>query len=93
VSALSSSLEPVELSDALVIFQTATFDIVDKKFVYVTEELISSREISVAEELPHLYVVAPGITEAHTIFVEGLRKVHDGMSSSRDITPSSPASL
>ncbi|HET6415589.1 MAG TPA: hypothetical protein VFG22_04795 [Polyangiales bacterium] len=34
--------------------------------------------LSVAEEIPHLYVVAEGLTETDKILVEGLRKVHDG---------------
>ena len=68
------------LTGVLVIPQKATFDILDKKFVFVIDEhgIAHSREIHIAEELPHLYVVRDGLAEDEQILLEGLRKVRDG---------------
>ncbi|NBO17742.1 MAG: efflux RND transporter periplasmic adaptor subunit [Proteobacteria bacterium] len=69
-----------KLENRVVIPQKATFEVLDKKFVYVVDDTnhIHAREISVAEEVPHLFVVAEGIEEGDTILLEGLGKVHDG---------------
>ncbi|MCB9664136.1 MAG: efflux RND transporter periplasmic adaptor subunit, partial [Alphaproteobacteria bacterium] len=68
------------LEQVLLIPQKATFDVLDKKFVFVVDEegVAHLREITVAEELPHLYVVGEGLTEDDRVLVEGLRKVRDG---------------
>ncbi len=73
-------LMSVPIVNALVIPQKATFDILDKKFVYVVDEknVVHSRPITVSAELQHVYVVASGIEEKDRILVDGLRKVHDG---------------
>ncbi len=70
----------VPLKNALLIPQKATFDVLDKKFVFVVDEknVVHSRPITVAAELPHLYAIGSGIGEHDKILVEGLRKVHDG---------------
>jgi membrane fusion protein (multidrug efflux system) len=69
---------PIE--NALIVPQKATFDVLDKKFVYVVDEhnVIHSQPITVTAELPQLYVVATGLDENAKILVEGLRKVHEG---------------
>lgn len=73
-------LMTVPLPDALIIPQKATFDVLDKKFVFVVDEsgVVHSQPITVAAELPQLYVVASGLDEKAKILVEGLRKVHEG---------------
>lgn len=73
-------LMPVPLKDALLIPQKATFEILDKKFVFVIDEhhIVHSREITVGTELPHLYAVTSGLKENDKILVEGLRKVKNG---------------
>jgi membrane fusion protein (multidrug efflux system) len=73
---------PVE--NALVIPQQATFEVLDKKFVFVVDEqgdkhVVHSREIVVAEEMPHVYLVKSGLSEHDKIVLEGLRKVKDGL--------------
>lgn len=66
----------VPLNNALLVPQKATFEILDRKYVYVVKnDTVRSREIKVANEMPHLYVVSQGITEKDTILVEGIRKV------------------
>lgn len=68
------------LDNALVIPQKATFDVLDKKFVFVADEKgeVHSKPISVLAELPNVFVVASGVDEHDKILVEGLRKVHEG---------------
>ena len=68
------------LEDALLIPQVATFDILDRKYVFVVDSdgVVHSREIVVAETLPHRYVVSEGLTEDDRILIEGLRRVRDG---------------
>jgi membrane fusion protein (multidrug efflux system) len=70
-------LMPVPLKDALIIPQKATFEILDKKYVFVVDEhnIVKSRQITIGTEVPHLYVVTEGLTENDKILVEGLRKV------------------
>jgi len=74
-------LMTVALRSALVVPQKATFDVLDKKFVFVVDEknVVRSRVITVAAEMPQVYVVASGLAETDRILVEGLRKVHDGV--------------
>lgn len=69
--------EPIR--DALVIPQKATFEVLDKKYVYVVDDhnVVHSRQITVAHELPHVYVLASGLTERDRVLLDGLRKVRD----------------
>lgn len=64
---------------ALIIPQKATFEVLEKKFVYVIDKdnTVKSREITVAAELPHIFIVASGLKEADKILLEGLRQVHE----------------
>ena len=68
------------LNDALLIPQKATFEILDKKYVFVIDKdnVIHSKQIVVGAELPHLYEVKAGLEESDKIVLEGLRKVRDG---------------
>ncbi|HYG04189.1 MAG TPA: efflux RND transporter periplasmic adaptor subunit [Chryseosolibacter sp.] len=70
-------LMPVMLKNALLIPQKATFEILDKKFVFVVDKdnVVKTREIRTGAEIPHLYVVTDGLQETDKILVEGLRKV------------------
>jgi membrane fusion protein (multidrug efflux system) len=73
-------LMPIKLKNALIIPQKATFEILDKKFVYVIDEhnKVQSRQITVSSEMPHLYVVASGLAPNEKVLIEGLRKVKNG---------------
>ncbi len=70
-------LLPVELNKALIIPQRATFEILDKKYVYVvdSQNRVHSREIVVGAELPHLFVVTKGLSSKDTVLLDGIRKV------------------
>ncbi len=68
------------LTDVLLIPQKATFEILDKKYVYVIDGkgAVQSREITIAKEVPHLFVVQSGLTDGDTVLIEGLGKVTKG---------------
>jgi membrane fusion protein, multidrug efflux system len=72
-------LMPTALNGALLIPQQATFEILDKKYVFVigNDNVVRSREITTGIEIPHLYVVTDGLHENDKILVEGLRKVRN----------------
>lgn len=69
----------VPYNNALIIPQKATFEILEKKYVFVVDkdDVVRQREITIAAEMPDLYVVKDGITENDKILLEGLRKVRD----------------
>jgi membrane fusion protein (multidrug efflux system) len=70
---------PVLLKNALLIPQKASFEVLDKKFVFVVKNgNVESRQITVSNEIPHLYEVSEGLTSQDTILIEGLRKVKNG---------------
>jgi membrane fusion protein (multidrug efflux system) len=77
------------LRDALVIPQKATFEVLDKRYVYVVDAkgTLTAKEITVAQEVPHLFVVESGITEEDTILLEGLGKVQNGQVITTKIEP------
>ncbi len=66
--------------NALMIPQKATFEILDRRYVFVVDDegQVASRPISVAAELPHAFIVADGLTDTDHVLLEGLRKVHEG---------------
>ncbi len=68
------------LEGALLIPQKATFEVLDKKFVFVVDEkgTVHSRPVVISAEVPQLYVVEKGLAETERILLEGLRRVKDG---------------
>lgn len=66
--------------NALIIPQKATFEVLDKKFVYVVDEngKLNPKEITIAAEVPHLFLIASGLNDNDKILLEGLGKVHAG---------------
>ena len=67
----------VPLHDAIIIPQKATFEILDKKYVYVVdkENRVKSREITIGAEMEDLYAVTAGLNKDEKVLLEGLRKV------------------
>jgi membrane fusion protein (multidrug efflux system) len=65
--------------NAMIIPQKATFEILEKKFVYVIDKdnTVKSREITIAAELPHIFIVKSGLKETDKILLEGLRQVEE----------------
>lgn len=70
---------PVQFKNALIIPQKATFEVLEKKYVFVVDKdsVVKQREITIAAEMPDLYIVKEGLTENEKIIFEGLRKVRD----------------
>ncbi|MFD2717204.1 efflux RND transporter periplasmic adaptor subunit [Hymenobacter monticola] len=75
-----SVLMTVPLKHALIIPQKATFEILEKKYVFVVDKnnVVHQREVGIASEMPDLYIIGSGITPNDRILLEGLRKVKDG---------------
>jgi membrane fusion protein (multidrug efflux system) len=69
----------VPLRNALVIPQKVTYEIQDKTYVFVVDKnnVVRSRNITIASEMPDLYVVGSGISEGDKILLEGVQKVKD----------------
>ncbi|MBA4275232.1 efflux RND transporter periplasmic adaptor subunit [Flavobacterium sp.] len=69
----------VPLRNAILIPQKATYEIQDKKYVFVVDKnnKVSSREITIAGEIPDLYVVKSGVTANDKILFEGVQKVKE----------------
>lgn len=68
------------LKNALVIPQRATFEILDKRYVFVIGEdgVVRQREIVIQNELDDIFVVKNGVKANDKIVLEGVRLVHDG---------------
>lgn len=69
----------VEMKNALVIPQKATYEIQDKDYVYVVDQnnMIRSRSISIKQKLPNLYVIDNGLSVNDKILLEGIQSVKD----------------
>lgn len=67
------------LKNALLIPQKSTFEVLDQKYVFVVDKnnIVRSRNITVGEELPHLFAVTEGLKEGDKIVLEGLRKINE----------------
>jgi membrane fusion protein (multidrug efflux system) len=68
------------LPGALLVPQRATFDVLDRKYVYVLDDagVAHQREIHVGEALHHLFVVEDGLAATDVVLLDGIRKVRDG---------------
>ncbi len=68
------------IRNALIIPQKATFEILEKKYVFVIDKdnVAHQREITIAAEMPDLYIIKSGLAENDKILLEGIRKVTDG---------------
>lgn len=69
----------IPLKNAIIIPQKATYEILEKKYVFVVDKnnIVHSREIKIASEMPDLYIVKEGLSDKDKILFEGIRKVKD----------------
>jgi membrane fusion protein (multidrug efflux system) len=69
----------VPLHNVIIIPQKATYEIQDKKYVFVVDKnnVVTSREIIIKGEIPDLYMIDSGITVNDKILLEGVQKVKD----------------
>jgi membrane fusion protein (multidrug efflux system) len=68
------------LHNSIVIPQRATFEVLDKNYVYVVddEDVAHQREITIKHELEDLYIIETGLKVDDRIVLEGVRQVRDG---------------
>lgn len=80
-------LMTIPLDHALLIPQKSTFEILDKKYVFVidNENTVRQKEIKVGSEIQHLFVVEKGLDPNDKILLEGIRLVKDGEKISYDV--------
>lgn len=72
-------LMTVPVKNALVIPQKSTYEIQDKKYVFVIDKnnIVKSREIEITGSMPDLYVVKSGITASEKILLEGVQRAKE----------------
>jgi len=70
---------PIELKNAMLIPQKSTFEVLDKKYVYVItkDNVVKSREVVIGAEMPHLFAITSGLATSDRILLEGLRLVKE----------------
>jgi len=68
------------LHDAIVIPQRATFETLDKRYVYVVDkdDVVHQREIAIQNEMDDIFVIKKGLDVNDRIVLEGIRQVRDG---------------
>jgi membrane fusion protein (multidrug efflux system) len=68
------------LDDAIVIPQTATLEVLNKRYVYVVDknDVAHQREIVIEHELEDLFVIKQGVGAGDKIVLEGVSLVRDG---------------
>ena len=69
-----------KLHDAVVIPQRATFETLEKQYVFVIGEdhVIHQREIAIEFEKEDIFIIKKGLLVTDKIVLEGVRQVHDG---------------
>jgi membrane fusion protein (multidrug efflux system) len=69
-----------KVHDAIVIPQRATYEILDKRYVYVVDkdDVAHRRAIVVQNETDDIFVIKNGVGVGDRIVVEGIRQVRDG---------------
>ncbi len=69
----------VPLKNALIIPQKCTYEILEKKYVFVVNKnnIVNSREITISSEMPDLYIVKSGLSANDKVLLEGIRKVKE----------------
>jgi membrane fusion protein (multidrug efflux system) len=70
----------IPMKNAMVIPQQATYEVQDKKYVFVADArgYVHARPIKVAFEKQDVFVISQGLSESDKILIEGVDKVNDG---------------
>lgn len=68
-----------KIKNALIIPQKATFEILDKKYVYMLDSsnILHAKQVQIAEELQHIFIIEGGLNQSDKILLDGLRKVRE----------------
>ena len=77
------------LHDAIVIPQRATYEFLDKRYVYVVgkDDVVHRREIVPQHEMDDIYVIKKGVGVGDRIVVEGILQVRDGVDVEYEFRP------
>jgi membrane fusion protein, multidrug efflux system len=80
---------PVVLSNALVIPQKATFELLDKVYVFVVDKdnVVKSRNVIIKQKLSNLYVIESGLTLTDKILLEGVQTVKENDKIEMELLP------
>lgn len=70
----------IPLKNVLIIPQKATYEIQDKKYVYLIDSKgkVRSKQIHISSEMPDLYVVSDGLSNQDKLLLEGTQTVKEG---------------
>lgn len=73
-------LWPKNINRAVIVPQKSTFEILDKRFIFVVDKsgVIHEREIKVAGEAPNIYIVESGINPDEMFLLERQNKLDKG---------------
>jgi membrane fusion protein, multidrug efflux system len=80
---------PVVLNSALVIPQKATFELLDKVYVFVVDKdnVVKSRNVVIKQKLSNLYVIESGLTLTDKILLEGVQTVKENDKIEMELLP------
>jgi membrane fusion protein (multidrug efflux system) len=69
-----------KVHDAIVIPMRATYQMMDKRYVYVVDkdDVVHQREVVVQNEMDDIFVIKKGVGVGDRIVLEGIRQVRDG---------------
>ena len=69
----------VDLKNAMIIPQKATFELQDKVYVYVVDKnnMIKSRNVKIKQRLNNLFVIESGLSAQDVFIVEGIQSLKD----------------
>ena len=73
-------LWPKKVNQAVLVPQKSTFEVLDKRFIYVVDKegVIHEREIKVAREEPNVYILSSGLTPDEMYLLERQNKLDKG---------------
>ena len=68
------------VKDAILIPQRASFEILEKRFVFVVGEdgVVHQREIAIQNEMEDIFIIKSGLNKEDKIVLEGVQQVRDG---------------
>ena len=69
----------VPITSAIIIPQKATYDVLEKTYVYVLDKdnKVKSRNITIGQKLSNLYIVSAGLNADDKILIDGLQSVKE----------------
>lgn len=70
----------VNVKNALIIPQKATYEIQDQTYVFVVDQNgnVKSRNVKIGYQLPDIYIISEGLKPGEKFLTEGVQKVKDG---------------